>query len=383
MIYKRSGRYAVRIDLDAGANGRRRRKNVGTFSTRKEAEKAEREALSERDRGIDLAPSTVTVGQLLERYIADRKAKGRALRTLMRYEDLARLTIAPHIGALTLIKLRPAHISEWMATVSHTGSAERGPLAPKSVWHAFTFLRAALRWAVKLELVVRNPAESIDAPSIPTSKAVALNRTDVDALFAAADGTRWGPFFRLALGSAARRGELLALRWSDVSTKSDAVGQATTISIARAFIEPRGKGGRIVEKTTKTDQIRHVFAGALANEALRHQRALQARDKLAAGAAYADSGHVFQHPGGGPMAPDFASKAFARARRAANLPAAASLHSLRHTAATWMLTSGVDIATVARVLGHSSPATTLRIYAHVLAGSPESAVATIDAMLAR
>ena len=60
--YKRkSGRYAVLIDLEATATGLRRRKSVGTFRTRKEAEAAERKALEARDRGIDLSPKTVTV----------------------------------------------------------------------------------------------------------------------------------------------------------------------------------------------------------------------------------------------------------------------------------------------------------------------------------
>ena len=51
-IYKRkSGRYAGLIDLEASATGRRRRKSVGTFRTRKEAEAAERKELDARDRG--------------------------------------------------------------------------------------------------------------------------------------------------------------------------------------------------------------------------------------------------------------------------------------------------------------------------------------------
>src|SRR5579863_7648546 len=149
-IYKRrSGRYAVLIDLESSATGLRRRKSVGTFRTRKEAEAAERKALEARDRGIDLSPKTVTVAQLLDRFIADRRAKGRALRTIMRYEELARLTIAPHIGSIPISKLAPAHLSAWLATIRERGSAKEKPLAPKSIWHGFMILRAALRWAVR------------------------------------------------------------------------------------------------------------------------------------------------------------------------------------------------------------------------------------------
>lgn len=102
-VYKRkSGRYAVLVDLEPTALGGRRRKSVGMFRTRKETEAAERKALEARDRGIDLSPKTISVAQLLDRFIADRRAKGRALRTVMRYDEFAKFRIAPHIGGIAL-----------------------------------------------------------------------------------------------------------------------------------------------------------------------------------------------------------------------------------------------------------------------------------------
>ncbi len=378
-IYKRkSGRYAVLIDLEPTALGGRRRKSVGTFRTRKEAESAERKALEARDRGIDLSPKTVTVAELLDRFVVDRRAKGRALRTLMRYEELARLTIAPHIGGVPLAKLAPAHLSAWLATLQERGSAKGKPLAPKSVWHAFMILRSALRWAVRHDLAWRNVADAIDAPSVPRSQARAIDEDEAARFFQAADATRWGPFFRLALGTGARRGELLALRWEDVILPE--VGQAA-LTVRRAFVEPKGKGGRIVEKCTKTDQVRTIPLGGLAIEALRHQWALQTHERREGGQAYVDSGHVFQHELGGPIGPDRATKAFARTRTRSKVNA--TLHDLRHTAASWMLASGVDVASVARILGHSTPSTTLGIYAHVLPASESLAIATIDTRLRR
>lgn len=124
-IYKRkSGRYAVLVDLEPSVLGTRRRKSIGTYRTRKEADAAERKALDARDRGIDLSPKTVTIVQLLDRFIGDRRAKGRAMRTVMRYEELAKFTIAPHIGGIVLAKLSPAHLSSWLAR-SKNGAAPK------------------------------------------------------------------------------------------------------------------------------------------------------------------------------------------------------------------------------------------------------------------
>lgn len=99
------------------------------------------------------------------------------------------------------------------------------------------------------------------------------------------------------------------------------------------------------------------------------------------GSAYSDTGHVFQRELGGPVAPDLATKAFARIRRRSKVNA--TLHDLRHTAASWMLAAGVDVPSVARILGHTTPSTTLGIYAHALPASESRAIATLDERLGR
>jgi integrase len=76
---------------------------------------------------------------------------------------------------------------------------------------------------------------------------------------------------------------------------------------------------------------------------------------------------VFADALGGPLHPDSSSKAFAAAARLAGLKGA-TLHSLRHSAATWALGDGNDVRTVATLLGHSALSTTLNVYSHVIAG---------------
>lgn len=80
------------------------------------------------------------------------------------------------------------------------------------------------------------------------------------------------------------------------------------------------------------------------------------------------------------MAPDALTKAFQRQATAAKITGA-TLHSLRHSAATWMLASGSEVVSVQKVLGHSVPSTTVNRYAHAVAGLQAKAVATIDASL--
>jgi integrase len=352
-----------------------RRRSLGTFGTRREAERAEREALAAKDRGIDLSPRTVTVQELLARFVADRRTKARAVRTVERYEGIVRLLIAPHLGTITVAKLSPAHVSAWIATLQEGGGVGGRPLSAKTAKHAHALLRSALRWAVRHDLASRNVADAVDPPTVGRSRAHALADDEAKRFLEAADQTRWGSFFRIALGTAARRGELLALRWADVSF------DAATVTIRHAVVETADPKNRIVEKTTKTDRVRTVPLGALALDALRMQKRTQAENRLRAGGSFADSGHVFQGPLGGPVAPYLATDAFRSLR--ATLKIDASLHDLRHTAATWMLAGGIDVKTVASVLGHSAASTTLNVYGHVIAGAEARAIIAIDEHLRR
>jgi integrase len=105
-----------------------------------------------------------------------------------------------------------------------------------------------------------------------------------------------------------------------------------------------------------------------------------AREKLASKPeVYVDRGFVFCDPRTGePTAPDALTKAFQRAASTAKIKGA-TLHSLRHSAATWMLAGGADVVSVQRILGHAAASTTLNRYSHAVEGLQSKAVATIDA----
>ncbi len=76
-----------------------------------------------------------------------------------------------------------------------------------------------------------------------------------------------------------------------------------------------------------------------------------------------------------------ATDAFRRLAQRLGL-ATTSLHALRHTSVSWMISAGIDARTVAAVAGHSTPSVTLAIYSHLVAGAQAKAVATIDERLA-
>jgi integrase len=117
---------------------------------------------------------------------------------------------------------------------------------------------------------------------------------------------------------------------------------------------------------------------------LRRVKAAQAANELAAKPEeYLDLGFVFSDKHGRPFKLDAPTKAFGEIADVAEMPPEVSLHSLRHSFASWSIASGGDIVAVQRCLEHSVPSTTLNLYSHVVAGGREKAVAAASDTLRR
>ena len=116
-----------------------------------------------------------------------------------------RLYIVPHLGEKIAGKLRPAHVSEWIAALSKSGgvapknSKTGRPLAPKTVRHAFALLNGTMRWAVRMQLAGRNVCEAVTAPTASPSEAKALTSDEVRRLLTVAREGRWSSFTTLSL----------------------------------------------------------------------------------------------------------------------------------------------------------------------------------------
>jgi len=165
-----------------------------------------------------------------------------------------------------------------------------------------------------------------------------------------------------------RRGEVLALRWSDIFGGRAII--ARSLSQTRAGLEFKG---------TKSERPRTVSMTAEALEALEAHRTRQDGFRAQYGTDYrADLDLVFANPDGSPLKPDSVSASISLLCRRLKLPPGASLHTLRHTHATHMLVGGVPLQVVSERLGHSSVRVTAEVYAHSLRGQDDEAVRKLE-----
>jgi integrase len=163
----------------------------------------------------------------------------------------------------------------------------------------------------------------------------------------------------IALGAVtgARRGELCALRWSDVDWDRRLLRVARSLTVIRKEMS---------EGQTKTHQVRQIAIDDMTGAFLLVRREHQERYAEQVGVALCADPYVLSRSaeGSAPCLPDGLSHGYERLAK--RLGVGGHLHELRHFAATTAIAGGADVRTVAGRLGHAGPSVTLRVYAHAL-----------------
>lgn len=238
--------------------------------------------------------------------------------------------------------------------------AARPNLGPRTTNLTLRILGAILKHAVLHGIRVENPVPNVEKMRQARHEVDPLNPAEITALLEGARivGPRAFAAIHTALFSGMRRGELLALRWADFDGQSLTVQGTNSHKAHReSFIET----GRFTDTKTATSR-RRVMLCASAVRALREFR-------LRAGNP-PDESLIFANARGLPLdADNFRRRQWLPALKNSKILEKGNrrgfrFHDLRHTYASRMLAQGAPIEFVSRQLGHSNPATTMRIYRH-------------------
>jgi integrase len=376
MIYKRGKRW--RVIVYAGRDpitGRKRQKSVSVAS-RAEAKQAEAWLITEVGAGQHRGTVNRTVAELLDRWLEWRQSvRPISPTTVATYRGYIDRSILPAIGKLQLGRLDAATLDAFYAHLRKRGGKGGRPMAASSVHQVHAILSGALNRAVVWGWTAHNPARLATPPSIERTDLQPPAVEDAARLLAVAlaEDPELGLFLRLAVVLGARRGELCALRWSDVDLDQGEV------LIAGGIVRVPGKS--LVDKATKTHAKRRVAVGADTVELLHTHRLAQAKDALACGTTLAADAYLFSHApdGSAPINPDGITHRFRRLAR--RLGVRCRLHDLRHFMVTQLVAGGVDWRTVAGRAGHADGHMTLGTYAHFQQAQDRQAAEFMDRLL--
>ena len=340
------------------------------FETRVEAESALRNAIARRDAERTRQEQDAAdrpgppFSEFFKHWLTEHASRRCAPKTLERYGELGAYLIR-ELGQVRLNELTTSKIQ----TVIHhlqdhggrrTESEPHGrPLAPKTVHHLGTLLYTVLSNADRLGVLkIPHPMANrrVLLPKLKKRKPNVLDEGKLRTLFDRAHSTRLYPFIVLAAATGCRRGELLALQWTDLDFGSGLLSVSKSLEQTRA-------GLRV--KSTKSEEPRRLGVPEWALGILKSHRAEQESDRAMFGAGYADHNLIFCQPGGQYYSPDRLGARVVELMRSVGLQGV-SLHSLRHSHASILLSKGVPTAVVSERLGHADQNITLAIYSHAL-----------------
>lgn len=304
----------------------------------------------------------LTVGTYLRRWLDGLAVRER---TMESYRGTIERHVLPRIGGVLLVALGPLDIDAMLVDMGKHG------VKPATRAYALRVLSVALNVAVRRKrLIPYNPADGADRPVVKRRQPVLLSESEMARLAPVLESDRNGPLFQLLVTTVIRRGEALALRWSDWDR------EAGTLNISKTLLYRPGVGYEPMPPKTASS-VRVIRLPLAAQVALRAQSRRQAAERLKAGRRWKDNDLVFtaQHNPGEPLNGSTVVHALHRLCEDAGVPVI-RVHDLRHLGAT-IIVEAVGPAAAQAVLGHATPSMTAR-YTHLPATS-QAAADAIDA----
>lgn len=346
-----------RVDIEVGRDPvtkRRRRVSRTVYGTREEAEvvAARLRVAKFEDRVQTGKTSARSIGALMDQYrtalesgtIEVAPSTVVTSRSAMRTMASTQLPDGRTFGSIRLSKLTWKDIEEMY------GALRSGGRSADWIRRCATVLTQALELGRKRGLIDSNPAKDAQRPCSRRRKPHAPSADEIVEVLERADRVdpEVADAVRVLASTGMRRGELLALRWSDVDMAS------AEITVEAALVDG-GPGIGIVRKATKTSDWRDVPLTTAALAALQRQRH---RTEEALARSHGDDGYVFCSSGSPavPLRPDTFSDRWLAARGQSEM----TIQHVRHFAATAMLDAGESYRTVADILGNSE--STLRLH---------------------
>ena len=360
------GRYTAGYDPETG---KRIIKNV-LGRTQAEVKEKLKQAV-EDNKKIDVAKGQdFTVGQWAVLWFENYAKPSIRESTAEYYRNYIEKHIVPRIGKIKLRKLTTLDIQKFYNKSRESGRVQRYEgmkdlgLSNKTIRGLHAMLRQCLEQAVTERLIPYNPAANCKLPPKEKKEMQIIPPEKLGDYLRAAEEYGLLPMFYLELTTGLRRGELLALLWTDLNIKEKCLTVSKSVS--------RGKGElRVTEPKTK-NSVRTVY---IDDEAI---RLLVENRKNHPFSPYLFPSTVT----GGMYGPDCVARIHKKLLKRAGIEEHVRFHDLRRTFATMALQNGVDPKTVSGMLGHYSAEFTLDVYTNITKEMQKDAAKKIGGFMA-
>lgn len=352
--YKTKQGVRYRYTVDVNQDGVRKQKKKSGFLRKKDAEEDLRKLLIEVDKGAYIEPSKETFASYIDywfkaHYIKRIKASTQSSRNYLlekhlirenpfAEKQLSKVTVED-IDSLYNLKLDEGYSTSYIRKMHH-------------------ILTLAFTQAVRWKKVMHNPAVSADPPSVRTKEVAIWSKEEIHLFLETCRKERLYIAFLLAIYTGMRRGEILGLKWNDIDFRSNSLQVNRTLSYVQ------GEGYLFTTPKTTRSKRKIPLSNLVIAELKEHRRNQEVQKKVT-GEMYQDQDLVVCTGNGSAQDPRNLLRVTNRIIKQAGVRAI-RFHDLRHTHASILLSEGVDLVKVSARMGHTSPKTTLEIYAHLV-----------------
>lgn len=345
---KASRLWSVRFREVDAENGRTANKRLSGFKTKKDAQYGYEDYVAEQKRAEERKkeltppePGDISFNVLAEEYLAFKKTR---LKETSFYDVEKKITtkIVPFFGGKRMRDITPKIIIDWQNTLSEYSYAYKKSL--------MTHLSLMFGYAERYHDIT-NIMRKVDKPrNLEPKKEMLFWSPEEFSLFIKEIAREdYALFFRFLYLTGCRRGEALALTWSDVDLKNG------TVSITKSVSNKAHDEGKSYTITTPKNagSNRTISIPSFLCDALR-----KAQKK-------AQEGDQYVFGGKDPFPPTNLERTLTKAAAAAGVKRI-RIHDLRHSCASLLIHKGVSIVAVSRHLGHTTVEQTLNTYSHMM-----------------
>lgn len=360
--------YYVSMELGRDENGKRI-KQYRTFPTLAAARNGLRDFHAglerEQEQAQKLAPAQeLDLAHWLEYWMDSIVRPNRAETTVYAYQKIIDNHIDPALGTVPLKRLTPKMVQEY-----YTETQRANGLSSNTMRRHHDLLSSALRSAVRQDVIPASPMERVEPPRVRTTESYFYNNQELKLLYQKIEGNILELAVKLAGSLGMRREEICGLKWENVDLQRHLV----LIREARTAY-----GATIVQKETKNrSSVRTLYLPDEVYLLLEQEQARQQQERCLQSPTYNPTDHVILDAKGVPYSPNALSLAFTRFVKKNDLPRL-TFHGLRHTFATIASCQGASLFDIGKALGHSTPATTGRIYTHLVDRTHEELVQRVS-----
>ncbi len=367
--------------------------------------------------GKYLKGEKITLKDFADSWLKDYAEQQLQRTTFSAYKEMLDQKIMPALGHLKLSKIQPMHLQSFYNNLLEDGvrkDGKEGGYSPSTIKKCHAVISSILKTAVLWQVIESNPCDRV-AP--PRDKRItnevkhftleqaetflkALNM-EYSTTYKAHDRiddtgkkyhvaeytetrsipTQFKVFFNLALFTGMRRGELIALTWSDI----DFDNRTININKSTGYVNKQ----MITKSPKNKSSIREITIPGPIMDLIKKYRTEQLEYKLSIGDQWIGDNHVFIQWNGSQMHlatpygtfKDIIKKYNATVEDDSKKIPDIPMHGLRHTSATLLISENVDVRTVSARLGHAQTSTTMNIYAHSLKKSDEKAADVLGNIL--